>query len=596
MCDIKLLMSRYLRVLTWILLLVCAPFMACSRFVLPAPPSADKETPGYDADGNEVLFFEDFSSCIYPSGPQIQSDDFKNDCQNPLSHVEFKSTQWKTVGNSHVCEEGYLAGRGFSEWVYLFRTVENKGCLACGVNSEGKRGIIQSPMLSKVKGINDIKVSFSLKKAKGMDDDICVKVCLAGVITSAKVGGRDYPLTNAYDGIEHSLIIKASALGEGWTPVEMEVSNATDGTMLYWAGASSSKDLNHGFYLDDILVVKKGEWERSGSDLRVLFWNIQNGMWSDQTEQFANFRAFIKKYDPDVCVWCEAQSIYKDRGTSMCAASERYFPAAWPEFAASYGHKYSAIGGYRLYADDYFPQVVTSKYPITTLAKITETDSEHLTLAQKYDDGKSHAAQYHATCGENYCPVAHGAAVQQVDVNGLKVNIVTLHLWPHAYSYYAKYVSGQTSDPQSVGGNRQRKAEIEYICSRSIEDPALSSQENWLMMGDFNTRSRKDNWRYDLPQDSPFLSSHDYILDNTFYKDIIAEKWPGQYFATRTWCNDAAGNYPVRYDFMYASPAMMSRVKNAMILNESWTNMVWAMSNYYDSSDHRPILVDFTLK
>lgn len=584
-----------MRVLKPSLVLIClALFTMCGGFVMPDPPGIKDKDEVTDPDG-EVVFYEDFSQCIYPNGPLIQSDNFKNDCENPLSHVDFKSTVWKTVGNSHVCEDGYITSRGFGDWVYMFRTVENKGCLACGVNIEGKRGIIQSPMLSKLDGISNLKVCFSVKPASGMTDDFCFKVVLAGVITSAKLNGADYALTNAHDGIEHSLLVPVSKLASGWNKFEVEVADATDGTMLYWASASNAKDLNHGFYLDDIKVVKRSSWERAANNLRVLFWNIQNGMWSDQTEKFSNFRDFVKKYDPDVCVWCEGQSIYKDRSTSSCAVADRYFPDGWPEFALGYGHKYTAIGGYRIYADDYFPQIVTSKYPITTLVKIAETDEEHQKLAASYTDGASHAADYHATCGENYCPVAHGAAVQQVDVNGTKVNIVTLHLWPHAYSYYAKYVSKQTSDPQSVGGNAQREAEIKYICSRSIENPAFADQDKWLMMGDFNTRSRKDNWRYGLPADSPFLSSHDYILEHTYYNDIIAEKWPGQYFATRTWCNDAAGNYPVRYDFMYASPVMMAKVKNAMILNESWTNMVWAMSNYYDSSDHRPILVDFDL-
>lgn len=567
----------------------------CSRFVPPAPPDHGSDQAGETLAEGSVVFEESFDKCTLSKGPQIQSDDFKNDCQNPLSHVEFKSAQWKTVGSSHVCDDSYIRLRGFADWVYLFRTVENSGCLACGVNSDGKRGIIQSPMLSRLDEISRISVSFSLKKAEGMTDAICTKVVLAGVIVSATLNGSPYELTHSHDGIEHSLVFPSSVLSDGWNEVKLEVEDATDGTMLYWAGESSSSSLNHGFYLDNIKVVKLSAWKRAENNLRVLFWNIQNGMWSDQTAGFNNFRKFIEKYDPDICVWCEGQSIYKDRSTASCAVADRYFPAGWPEFALGYGHKYTAIGGYRIYADDYFPQIVTSKYPITTLVKIAETDEEHQKLAASYTDGASHAADYHATCGENYCPVAHGAAVQQVDVNGTKVNIVTLHLWPHAYSYYAKYVTKQTSDPQSVGGNRQREAEIRYICSKSIEDPSLSVESNWLMMGDFNTRSRKDNWRYKLPEDSPFLSSHDYILDHTFYRDMIAEKWPGQYFATRTWCNDAAGNYPVRYDFMYASPSMMGKVKNAMILNESWTNMVWAMSNYYDSSDHRPILVDFDM-
>ena len=43
----------------------------------------------------------------------------------------------------------------------------------------------------------------------------------------------------------------------------------------------------------------------SGSDLRLLYWNIQNGMWSDQANNYNNFVAWVKKYDPDICVWCD---------------------------------------------------------------------------------------------------------------------------------------------------------------------------------------------------------------------------------------------------------------------------------------------------
>lgn len=560
-------------------------------------PSAD----GGDAQlGENVVFSEDFSRCTLSEGPAIQSDNFKADCENPLSHVSFKSNVWKTVGTSHVCKTDYIKTRGFGDWVYLFRCSERKGYMSCGVNDEGKRGIIQSPMMKRIAGISDVEVSFDLMADDAMTDDVSFKVCLAGVIESATLGGRPYSLTHAYDGIEHQLLISRSDLARGWNRITVRVRNATDGTMLYWAGASSDKTMNHGFYLDNILVTRLSDMQRADRNLRVLFWNIQNGMWSDQDKDFANFRAFIQKYDPDVCVWCEAQTIYKNRSTSACSAADRYFPAGWDEFARSYGHKHTAIGGYRLYADDYYPQVVTSKYPVRTLLKITETDSAHQAMADSWEgDGRSHAAEYHAACGPDYCPVAHGAAIQQVDVNGTLINLVTLHLWPHAYSYYSKFVTkeaGNAADAaQSRGGNAQREAEIRYICSRSVEDPAYAGQQLWLMMGDFNTRSRLDNWRYGLPEDSFFLSSHDYILDHTEYRDVIAQTWPGQYFATRTWADDAAGNYPVRYDFMYASPAMMSKVKNALILNEKWTNMVWAMSNYYDSSDHRPILVDFDL-
>ena len=581
----------------------CLPLLVCLILISackadPGPHGGSSDIPDKKPEEPEedILFFEDFSKCVLSEGPQIQSDNFKRDCENPLSHVDFQSSEWKTVGSSHICDDAYIENRGFADWVYLFRVTERNGYLSCGVNSEGKRGIIQSPMLTAIEGVSDVRISFKVMPDASMTDNFCFKVVLAGLIKSASVDGRPVPEIKSHDGIEHSIVLPRQILASGiWNKIVVEVEKATSGTMLYWAGESSDNKLNHGFYLDEIKVVRTADMERAQKNLRVLFWNIQNGMWSDQQNGFENFLGFVQKYNPDVCVWCEAQSIYKDRSTASCAVKDRYFPAGWSGFAAAYGHGYTAIGGYRIYADDYFPQVITSRYPITTLEKITETDDFHQALADSYTDGKSHASAYHSTCDEDYCPVAHGAAVHQVDVDGLKVNFVTLHLWPHAYSYYAKYVSHQTGDSQSVGGNRQRRAEIEYICSKSIEKDEYKDQTMWLMMGDFNTRSRKDNWRYKLPDDSPFLSSHDYILENTFYKDIIAEVYPGQYFATRTWCSDAAGNYPVRYDFVYASPQMMKKVKNAMILNEKWTNMVWAMSNYYDSSDHRPILVDFDL-
>lgn len=575
-----------------ITIFILAALSSCSRKAdEPQPGPTPGPTPEPEPT-KEYVFYEDFSKCTMKEGVQIQSDNFKQDCENPLSHIHFKSAVWKTVGNSHVCDESYLQSRGFSEWVYLFRTVENEGCLACGVNSEGKRGIIQSPMLNKIDKVQDIKVSFKLKPAKGMNDGICFKVCLAGIIRSATVNGKSVEIAQTHQGIEHILVIPANYLSADWNPVTVDVEKATDGTMLYWGGNSSSTSLNHGFYLDEIAVEKAADMTKAEHNLRVLFWNIQNGMWSDQAAGYANFKAFIEKYDPDVCVWCEGQSIYKDGTTSSMPAASRHFPGAWEEFARSYGHSYSAISGYRIYADDYFPQIITSRYPITTLVKITETDAEHIALAAKYTDGKSHASEYHATCGKDYCPVAHGAAVQQIDFNGTRINFVTLHLWPHAYSYYYKYVS-KDSGSGNTYGNRQRLEEMKYICSKSIGDPMLKGEANWLMMGDFNTRSRLDNWFYKIDEGSDLLSTHDYLLENTFYKDIIGLKYPGHFFATRTWVNDGGGIEPPRYDFMYASPAMYNKVRNALILNESYTNMVWATSNFYNSSDHRPILVDF---
>ena len=550
------------------------------------PESQHTEDQFPDPKPGDVLWEEDFHLFNTDGGPDIQSDDFKNDVQNPLSHVEFKSTEWKTVATSHVCSDDYVKQKNIGAWVYLFRCREYDGCLGCGINDRGKRGIAQSPMLSAISEVSDIRVSFRVKTVDGFNDELGFRVMLSGIIRSVTLDGNPMEVNTVHDGLEHAFLFGAGQLKGDWHTITADIEKATNGTMLQWCGNSTATSLVHGFWLDDIKVTRIRDMERAPKNLRVLFWNIQNGMWSDQPYQFSNFCDFVKKYDPDVCVWCEAQTIYKDHSTDMKARADWYFPSHWQGFARSCGHKYAAIGGYRLYADDYYPQVITSKYPIKTLLKITETDPATDTLNFTHS-GKP----------EDYMPVAHGAGVFQVDVNGTKVNFVTLHLWPHAYSYYAKFVIKNTSydSAQSAGGNRQREAEIKYICSKSIFNPDFKAETNWLMMGDFNTRSRIDNWHYGLPDDSPFLSSHDYILNQTDYKDIIGLTYPGHFFATRTWANDAAGNTPPRYDFIYASPAMFGRVRNAMILNEAWTNMVWERSNYYNSSDHRPILVDFAL-
>lgn len=121
---------------------------ACVQREIPAPKPPEKETEGGGPSEDGLLFSASFDACTLAEGPQIQSDNFRDDCENPLSHIDFKSTAWKTVATAHVCSNDYLKRRDFGSWVYLFRVSERPGYLACGVNKEGKRGIIQSPMLS----------------------------------------------------------------------------------------------------------------------------------------------------------------------------------------------------------------------------------------------------------------------------------------------------------------------------------------------------------------------------------------------------------------------------------------------------------------
>ena len=99
----------------------------------------------------------------------------------------------------------------------------------------------------------------------------------------------------------------------------------------------------------------------SQTTLRLLHWNIQNGMWDGQNDNYDRFVEFVKSNDPDVCVWCESVTLYITNTAESMPQQERYLPSGWEELAARYGHQYVYMGGKR----DNYPQVITSKYPMS---------------------------------------------------------------------------------------------------------------------------------------------------------------------------------------------------------------------------------------
>lgn len=474
-----------------------------------------------------------------------------------------------TVATSHLMSESYVASRNIGDYSYMFRCQEYQGYIACGAGNSG-RGILQTGSLSRIDGFCGITVKFDFCYQYGSTDLLEFMVVNGGTIESVKINGNDVSMTadnSSYIGASGKFIIEKDKviLPSGndavkeWQHAEISVKNATDGTMLNWEGCDAGNGV-HGFYIDNIEVRQTGKAEQSGN-LRVLYWNIQNGMWADQADNYENFVAWVKRYDPDVCIWCESATIYKDNTSSGEAESNRFLPNGWASLAARYGHSYSAVGGWR----DNFPQTVTSKYPIETILKITDTD----------ESGK---------------PVSHGAAIQQVNVRGQIINLVTLHTWPQAYSFGVTGAAEQEQSAANNGGDRYREFEIMYICEKTVNDPAYASCKDWIMAGDFNSRSRLDNWYYGYPDGDTRLLVHNHILDNTDLKDVIAERYPGQFIST------TGGN--ARIDYVYTSPSMYDRITNSMVLMDKWTTIKQSpyVSSFRDPSDHRPILVDFQLE
>lgn len=294
-------------------------------------------------------------------------------------------------------------------------------------------------------------------------------------------------------------------------------------------------------------------------DLRLLYWNIQNGMWSDQGDNYDNFVEFVKSQDPDVCVWCEAATIYQT-GTADGMPGDKYLPANWDSLAERYGHSFVYLGGWR----DNYPQVITSKYPIRNVKRI-------------YGDPED-------------IIVCHGAGWTQMEVAGKTINIVTLHTWPQKYAYLAE---DRDASIKENGGDKYRRREMEFICRETINSVKGAENEYWMMMGDFNSKSPVDNFHYEFPADTAAFLVQDYVRNNTPYLDVVAEKYPGE-FITSTGGQS-------RIDFVYCTKPLYDCIEHAEILQDdgAWLTVVrdpQKLSNFWHPSDHRPIVVDFKIR
>ncbi|MBR6347121.1 MAG: endonuclease [Bacteroidales bacterium] len=308
-------------------------------------------------------------------------------------------------------------------------------------------------------------------------------------------------------------------------------------------------------YFIALLCMSLAGCTRSVSDettsFRLLYWNIQNGMWDGQGDNYDRFVSWVKAKNPDVCVWCEARSIYYTGTKDKLPVEEKYLVEHWPELAARYGHLYVYVGGMR----DNYPQVITSRIPIHGMAKITGESSDTV--------------------------VAHGAGWAQVTVGERTLNLVSIHTWPHPYAYNAE---DQEVSKAENGGDAYRAMEVEYVCRHTI---GSATEGNWLMMGDFNSISRTDNALYGLPADSPKFQAQDYMHDKTPYLDIIKQKYPEQVIVS-TWID-------TRYDYVFCTPDLLPCITNAEIVKDEYTTPVKdeIISSFAHPSDHLPIIVDF---
>ena len=491
---------------------------------------------------------------------------------NVLGTSFVQSNTWNEVSGygvaaSHLLTDSYITSRHFADTHYLFRSVEHPGYIAVGTETVN-RGIYASPTISNMRGIGSFKAKVRFAMQAGFNGTLEVQIVNGGRIVEASLDGT--PLTLSADNLSYRSvssilkltpsqlsIAKSEEDEKVWHTLEMSVVDAADGSHIYITDTNVSNGV-HGFYIDSFEVSQLDEWEKDESTLRVLLWNIQNGMWADQHNNYDNFVEWVKKWDADVCIWCESETIYKDKTGS--STSTKYLPDGWGELCKRYGHSYAAVGGNR----DNYPQTVTSKYPITTVQRITDSNVS----------GK---------------PIAHGAGHFTITINGKKVNIVTLHMWPQAYGFGVASANRDESAAK-FEGDLYRVFEMQYIVDQTVNNSKYASEELWLLGGDTNARSRLDNWYYNYDAASTKLMTHDILLNQTNLKDVIGHRYPGLFISS------TMGS--ARIDIMYASPAMYEKLTNSITLIDEWLSQTKKSeyhTSFYDRSDHRPLLMDFDM-
>lgn len=499
---------------------------------------------------------------------------------------------------NHNMSEQYLRSRGVYSCPWLFRVEERPGYIGVGSRASNGRGRYRTAPFTNLSGASKVAVEFKISYMATAETDVDVWVRNSGYISEAYIDGQQvdvsadrYTYTYATDEETGKLtgvaqfVIRYSEMAvptnkaavKTWHTVKLIVNDAYADTALDLYAALSSPSGKLGYYVDDVVVTKLKD--QSGDMLKVLSYNIQNGMWADQGNSYANFIAFVKKHAPDICLWQEAKSSYKTEpdkdgkaeslGT-LDKLSGKYLidyndKLQWGTVAGKYGHNDWDYGAYQ----DNFPVVITATAAnsinlIQTLGNRSKGGGK-----QEVDDNVSHGGLHAKMYG---------------------VNIVSLHLWPQQYGKNVTGTEAQEESKKNNEGHLYRVHELEYMLGKTVLNPTYASEKNWIMTGDFNSRSRLDETKYAYGLSSPLYWAQNVILDTTDYCDVIHTVYGGKFIPST-----GGGS---RIDYVFASPAMMKRVVRARtITNEDdFTTITkpegWPFNKY---SDHRPILVEFDM-
>ena len=278
------------------------------------------------------------------------------------------------------------------------------------------------------------------------------------------------------------------------------------------------------------------------NNFKLLSWNIQDGMWCDQFNDYVNFVAYINEINPDIFCIQEAATHWDIDGKNLSHYS-RYLPypdqknveskwdnpSGWVALAKRWGHEYVVMGPYK----DNYPVVITSKYPIEIIERLR---------------------------GDENTSVSHGALYAKVHfTDDISVNLVNLHLQPDNIANASNF----------------RMNEINFYLSKTINSKEHYRDEHWLMMGDFNSNVGKN-------------------VDVEVRKNSYYDLWAEMNSYSKSYIDFIYGTESMRkslksIDFLYGF-AHMEKIMyspNGVAINNG--------SGVWKYSDHYPILAEFSL-
>ena len=310
---------------------------------------------------------------------------------------------------------------------------------------------------------------------------------------------------------------------------------------------------------------KKVDHEKT---LRVLYWNIQNGMWAGQGDNYNAFVEWVKSWDPDICVFCEAAQIYYTGTHDHMPNEERYLPAHWGELCARWGHQYHFVNPRRPSTSTPFgltnyPDAITSRYPIDSVLIVRGHKSDSVVV--------------------NY------SGWYQVHVEGVEkpLNIVTVHL-KHGKFGYGVPSDQRAASAERYEGEKHRVMELTFILDHTVRKTKDPEKELWIMAGDYNSYSRKDNYAYKWNNASLGFQTQDYMIFHSPFYDLASECYPSLFMPT-------CGN--LRIDYMYVSKPVLKACMEVYPQPDKYTQREHSgVSTFYIPSDHYPIIVRLSKK